>query len=106
MKENFHVQKDDLLDTTDLTSVELEALMQVRLLKRESSYLRKIETAIRKISDGTFGKCEECEEEIGIKRLQARPTATLCVHCKEIQEKNERKHVHHNQRESRVGSTA
>lgn len=49
----------------------------------------KIELALRKIDEGTFGICEECDEPISQKRLAARPEAPLCIQCKEAQEKEE-----------------
>ena len=53
-------------------------------------FLDKIQKALVKIDDGTFGTCEECGEEISIKRLEARPETTLCIRCKEDQERNEK----------------
>ena len=61
-----------------------------RLRGREKSFLDKIDKALAKIEDGSFGKCEECEEEISAKRLEARPETTLCIRCKEDQERQER----------------
>jgi DnaK suppressor protein len=52
--------------------------------------LKKIERALLKIDEGTFGICEECEEPISIKRLEARPETTLCIRCKEDQERMEK----------------
>ncbi len=52
--------------------------------------LDKINKALVKIDDGTFGVCEECGEEISVKRLEARPETTLCIKCKEDQEREER----------------
>jgi DnaK suppressor protein len=48
------------------------------------------EKALTKIDDGTFGTCEECSEEISVKRLEARPETTLCIRCKEDQERLEK----------------
>lgn len=93
INEDLHCQEDDLLDTTDLTSSELERSMRMRLRNREALYLKKIEEALRRISEGSFGECEECEEAIGMKRLLARPTATYCVNCKEEQEMKEQQHI-------------
>ena len=50
----------------------------------------KIEKALKKIDEGTFGVCEECGEEIQVKRLEARPETTLCIRCKEDQERMEK----------------
>jgi DnaK suppressor protein len=52
--------------------------------------LQKIDRALRKIDEGDFGVCEECGEEISTKRLEARPETTLCIRCKEDQERHEK----------------
>lgn len=57
---------------------------------REQFLFNKIEHALEKIDDGSFGVCEECDEPIEKKRLEARPVTTLCITCKEEQEKAER----------------
>jgi len=57
-----------------------------RIKEREGVLIRKIERALSKLEDGTFGICEECGEEISEGRLQARPVATLCIKCKEKEE--------------------
>lgn len=93
INESFHVQADDLLDSTDLISSELETSMRLRLRNREALYLKKIEEALHRISLGTFGECENCGEGITVKRLKARPTTTLCVNCKEEQENQEQRHM-------------
>ena len=61
-----------------------------RLRGREKTFLKKIERALAKMEEGTFGICEECEEPISIKRLEARPETTLCIRCKEDQERIEK----------------
>lgn len=81
---------DDLPDEIDLASSEYAQSMVFRLRDREKFLLRKIEKALDRIRDGTFGICERCEEEINIKRLEARPVTTLCIRCKEEQEKKEK----------------
>ena len=63
--------------------------MRMRLRNRESLLIKKIDEALVRIEEGTFGLCEACEEDIEIKRLEARPTATLCISCKEDQERME-----------------
>jgi DnaK suppressor protein len=93
INEDFHFQEDDLLDTTDLTSSELERSMRMRLRNREALYMKKIEDALKRISEGTFGECQDCGKPIGIKRLLARPTADFCVLCKEEQETREQQHI-------------
>ena len=81
--------EDDLMDDIDLASSELDQSMVYRLRDRERNLLRKIEKTLQKIEDGTYGICESCGEPIGIKRLEARPVAELCISCKETQEKQE-----------------
>ena len=63
---------------------------EFRLRGREKSLLSKLDLALKKIEDGSFGVCEVCEEPIGKKRLEARPETTLCIKCKEDQEREER----------------
>lgn len=89
----FEVKSEDLADESDLTSSELEASMQMRLRNREALFLKKIDEALARIQDGSFGDCEDCGDSIEIKRLEARPTATLCVSCKEEQERREQVHI-------------
>lgn len=86
---NFNVSKDDLLDEADLASNDVEQGMKMRLGNRESLYFKKIEEALLRIKEGTYGLCLDCGNAIGIKRLEARPTAELCIECKEQSEKKE-----------------
>ncbi len=64
--------------------------MSLRLRDRERVLLKKIDKTIEKIEDGSYGICESCGEEIGTKRLEARPVTDLCIRCKEEQEKIEK----------------
>lgn len=93
INEEFHVQKDDMLDETDLTATEMETSMRMRLRNRETLFVKKLDEALRRIADGTFGECECCGEDIEMRRLEARPTATLCVGCKEEEERRETVHI-------------
>jgi DnaK suppressor protein len=81
---------DDLPDEIDQASSEYAQSMVFRLRDREKFLLQKIEKALLRIEDGSFGICERCEEDISPKRLEARPVTTLCIRCKEEQEKKER----------------
>lgn len=63
--------------------------MRMRLCNRDTLLLKKLDESLKRIEDGTFGVCEECGEDIEVRRLDARPTATLCVSCKEEQERKE-----------------
>ncbi len=81
---------DDLPDEVDLASSESEQSMSLRLRDRERVLLKKIDKMLAKIDEGTYGLCESCGEEIGAKRLAARPVTDLCIRCKEEQEKMEK----------------
>ena len=83
---------NDLPDEMDLASSEYLQSFTFRLRGREKSFLDKITKAVAKIDDGTFGTCEECGEDISIKRLEARPVATLSVEAQERHERMERTH--------------
>ena len=80
---------DDRFDEVDQASSEYMQAFNFRLRGREKFLMDKIELALKKIDDGSYGICEECEEMIALKRLQARPEAPLCIQCKEAQEKEE-----------------
>jgi DnaK suppressor protein len=88
--EESNFDTDDLPDEIDLASSEYAQSMIFRLRDREKFLLNKIEKALTRIDDGTFGVCERCEEPISPKRLEARPVTTLCIRCKEEQEKKEK----------------
>ena len=88
--ENMALDTNDLPDEMDLASSEYLQSFTFRLRGREKAFLDKINKALAKIDDGTFGVCEECGEEISIKRLEARPETTLCIRCKEDQERMEK----------------
>jgi DnaK suppressor protein len=85
----FTLTSDEMSDEVDLTSAEQEQDMRMRLRSRETLFMKKIDQALEKIQAGTFGECECCEEHIELSRLEVRPTADLCIHCKEEQEMRE-----------------
>ncbi len=89
VREDFSVCPDDRYDEIDQAATDIEQSMQMRLRNRETLYIKKIEEALKRIEEGTFGECDDCGEDIEIRRLEARPTATLCVFCKEEQERKE-----------------
>jgi DnaK suppressor protein len=89
-EENMTLDTNDLPDEMDLASSEYLQSFEFRLRGREKSLLSKLDLALKKIDEGTFGICEICEEQIGKKRLEARPETTLCIKCKEDQEREER----------------
>lgn len=80
----------DLADEVDLASSEAGQSLNLRLRDRERILLKKVNKALEKIEKGEYGICESCGEEIGVKRLQARPVTDLCIRCKEEQEQVER----------------
>ena len=84
------VEQADLPDEVDLASTETGQTLNLRLRDRELVLLKKIDKTLQKIEDGEFGVCERCGEEIGLKRLEARPVAELCIRCKEELEKVEK----------------
>ncbi len=77
-------------DLGDQASAEAEQNFTLRLREREQKLLKKIENALERISTDTFGICEECEEEIAMPRLMARPVTTFCIDCKTKQEEDEK----------------
>ena len=77
-------------DMGDQASAEIDRSFMLRLRGREQRLLKKIDAAIDKIDNGTFGVCEACGEEINIKRLEARPVTNMCIFCKTEQEEEEK----------------
>jgi len=84
-------EDENFPDPTDRASMESNRNSVLRIRDRERKLIFKIQEALRRLDDGTYGICEECEEEIGIERLKARPVTTLCIECKSSQEIEERK---------------
>lgn len=80
----------DLADEIDQATAEYGHSLELRLRDREAYYLAKIDAALRRIDEGSFGICEVCDEPIAARRLEVRPVTTLCVRCKEEQEMDER----------------
>ena len=78
--------------SADRATIEEEHALELRTRDRERKLIRKIDEAIKRIEDGTYGYCVETGEEIGIKRLEARPVATLCVEAQERRERREKQY--------------
>ena len=89
VREDFLSSPDDRMDDVDQASADMQQALRLRLRNRETLLLKKINEALSRIEDGTFGECESCGDDIEIRRLEARPTATLCIACKEEQEQRE-----------------
>ena len=77
-------------DPSDRASQEEEFSIKLRARDRERKLIKKIEDALERLSDPDFGYCEACGIEIGLRRLEVRPTATLCIDCKTLSEIKER----------------
>ena len=84
---NHEISSPDVLDQA---SSQADKNVEMRTLNRQIKLLSKIEKAIKKIKDNTYGYCEETAEPIGLKRLIARPIATLSIEAQEKHEKNEK----------------
>jgi len=79
-----------LADQSDWASAEVRRTLELRTRDRERKLLAKIDAALKRIEEGTYGYCEETHEPIGIKRLEARPIATLSIEAQERHERRER----------------
>ena len=88
-----HLRENEITtDPSDRATLEEEYTLELRTRDRERKLIRKIEEALMRIEDGSYGYCLETGEEIGIKRLEARPVATLCVEAQERRERRERQY--------------
>jgi DnaK suppressor protein len=79
-------------DMNDRASIESETALELRTRGRYKKLIDKIDDALSRIEDGSYGFCEETGDPIGLKRLEARPVATLCIEAQERHEKYERQH--------------
>ena len=87
-----HMQDEqhNLPDPNDRASQEEEFSIELRARDRERKLLRKIDKAVDRLNKDEYGFCESCGEEIGLRRLEARPTAEMCIDCKQLQEQKEK----------------
>ncbi|MDA3917927.1 MAG: RNA polymerase-binding protein DksA [Deltaproteobacteria bacterium] len=83
-------QKENFPDPTDRASHESNRSFELRIRDREHKLIKKIKKTLSRIDNESFGICETCEEEISIKRLQARPVTTQCFDCKKREEEMEK----------------
>src|SRR5579872_7082653 len=90
----IHLKEESLSepDITDRASLETERSLELRTRDRERKLISKIDAALLRIEDGSYGYCEETDEPIGIRRLEARPIATLSLEAQERHERMERTH--------------
>ena len=93
IERTVHTMQDEatvFADPYDRASQETDIAIELRNRDRERKLIKKIEDTIALIDSGDYGYCSGCGVEIGIKRLEARPTATLCIDCKTLEEVRER----------------
>lgn len=76
-------------DPADRATAESDRSFTLRIRDRERRLIRKIQAALQRIDDGSYGVCDDCGEEIGAPRLKARPVTKLCINCKSKQEEDE-----------------
>jgi DnaK suppressor protein len=90
----LHLKEESLSepDITDRASLETERSLELRTRDRERKLIAKIDAALGRIDDGTYGYCEETDEPISLRRLEARPIATLSLEAQERHERMERTH--------------
>jgi DnaK suppressor protein len=93
IERTVHTLQDEttsFADPNDRASQESDLSLELRSRDRERKLIKKINEALQRIEDGEYGYCDSCGVEIGLKRLEARPTATLCIDCKTLEEIRER----------------
>ncbi len=83
-------EHENYADPVDQAAQEEEFRLELRARDRERRLIKKIEQSLDDIGSGDYGYCEDCGSEIGIRRLEARPTATKCIDCKTYQEIREK----------------
>ena len=83
-------QNGNIPDPNDRATVESDRNFELRIRDRERKLMNKIEEAIGRLDEGTYGVCDSCGEDIAVKRLEARPVAKYCIECKTKQEQREK----------------
>lgn len=77
-------------DEFDIASINTDSNLEYTIILKQRIEYEKIEKALKKIENGSYGICEECEEQINLERLKAKPHASLCISCRELSEKQQR----------------
>jgi len=93
IERTVHTMQDEatvFADPNDRASQESDIALELRNRDRERKLIKKIDETLARIDNGEYGYCESCGIEIGLKRLEARPTATLCIDCKTLEELREK----------------
>ncbi len=93
LNSDMGLDRNEMADENDLASSEYLLSFELRLRDREKYLLRKIEDALDRMDKNEYGICEVCEEDISPGRLRARPVTTMCIRCKEEQERTEKQYV-------------
>ncbi len=88
--QSMQIEQTVFADPADRATQESDMALELRNRDRERKLIKKINETIDRIDSGDYGYCESCGIEIGLQRLQARPTATLCIDCKTLEEIRER----------------
>ncbi len=83
-------ESEQISDFTDQATLESDIDMNIHIKERDSKLIIKTKEALERIENGTYGICDDCEEEISEARLEARPVTTVCINCKREQENQER----------------
>ncbi len=89
ISEEFNVSEDERADEVDQANAAVSSAQRLRFRNRETFYQKKLVGALGRIKAGDYGDCDDCGDPIGYKRLNARPTAELCIACKEESERDE-----------------
>lgn len=87
--EELNDSNEVFADPADRATAESDRSFTLRIRDRERRLIRKIQAALQRLEDGSYGICEECGEEINVERLKARPVTRLCINCKSKQEEDE-----------------
>ncbi len=93
IERTVHTLQDEatvFADPNDRASQESDIALELRNRDRERKLIKKIDESLALIASGEYGYCDSCGVEIGLKRLEARPTATMCIDCKELEERREK----------------
>jgi DnaK suppressor protein len=93
IERTVHTMQDEatvFADPNDRASQESDIALELRNRDRERKLIKKIDESLARIESGDYGFCDSCGVEIGLKRLEARPTATMCIDCKELEERREK----------------
>jgi len=93
IERTVHTLQDEatvFADPNDRASQESDIALELRNRDRERKLIKKIDESLTKIESGEYGYCDSCGIEIGLKRLEARPTASLCIDCKTLEEHREK----------------